>query len=134
MIMNNNDKTIFDILNSRKSRDLEKYFRKYQRNDRLKVKKISTDFYLGYIHLAKKYFKNASIVIDRFHIVTQIYVALNHARLQLCKKSNPNYNTLKRYWKSILKNKNKISNDKHYSKNFRKEISEKEIVTYLINS
>ena len=50
MIMNNNDKTIFDILNSRKSRDLEKYFRKYQISDRLKVKKITTDFYSGYIH------------------------------------------------------------------------------------
>lgn len=54
IIVNNKSGNIFDILDSRKSRDLEKYFRRYSRNQINQVKLISTDFYSGYIHLVKK--------------------------------------------------------------------------------
>ena len=134
IITDNNSGNIFDINDSRRSIDLEKYFRRYSKKQRDKVKLISADFYSGYIHLAKKLFKYANIVIDRFHIVTQIYVALNITRVKLCHKDNPNYNKLKYYWKLILKNKNDLSDKKFYSKHFHKYISGKDIVTYLINT
>lgn len=134
IITDNDNGNIFDINDSRKSRDLEKYFRRYSKQERDKVKHISIDFYSGYIHLAKKLFKNADISIDRFHIVVQAYVALNCTRVKLCYKSNPNYNKLKDYWKLIVKNENDLSEKKKYSKHFKKEISQKEIVQYLINT
>src|SRR5574344_1592122 len=134
IIVDNNSGNIFDINSSRKSRELEKYFKRYSRNERNKVKLISTDFYSGYIYLAKKLFKNADIVIDRFHIVTQVYVALNSTRISLCKKNNPNYNKLKNLWKLIVKNENDLSEEKKYSNYFHKEISQKDIVTYMINT
>lgn len=64
----------------------------------------------------------------------QAYNVLNKARVKLCYKSNPNYNKLKNYWKLILKNEEELSEKKEYSKYFKKEISSKEIVTYLINT
>ena len=134
IITDNDNGNIFDINNSRKSRDLEKYFRRYPKQERDKVKHISTDFYSGYIYLAKKLFRNADISIDRFHIVVQAYVALNCTRVKLCYKSNPNYNKLKDYWKLIVKNENNLSEKRKYSKHFKKEISQKEIVQHLINS
>ena len=134
IIVDNDKGSIFDIHDSRKSRDLEKYFRRYSKQQRDKVKLISTDFYSGYIYLAEKLFKNASIVIDRFHIVTQIYNALNITRVKLCHKDNPNYNKLKDYWKLILKNENDLDDKKNYSQHFHKYMSQKEIVTYLINT
>ena len=134
IITNNDTGSLFDINDSRKSRDLEKYFRRYSKRERDKVKHISIDFYSGYIYLAKKLFRNANISIDRFHIVIQAYNALNSTRVNLCKKSNPNYNKLKDYWKLIVKSENDLSEEKHYSKHFRKEISQKEIVQYLINT
>ena len=134
IITDNLSGNIFDIHNSRKSRDLELYFRRYSKKERDKVKLISTDFYSGYIHLANKLFKNANIVIDRFHIVTQVYVALNSCRISLCKKNNPNYNKLKDLWKLILKNEHDLSDKKKYSKHFKKEISGVDIVRYLINT
>ena len=134
IITDNDNGNIFDIQDSRKSIDLNKYFRRYSKKERDKVKHISTDFYSGYIFLANKLFKNAEISIDRFHIVTQAYNALNSTRVKLCYKSNPNYNKLKDYWKLIVKNENDLSNEKIYSKHFKKEISQKEIVQYLINT
>lgn len=134
-IITDNDKgTLFDINDSRKSKDLEKYFRRYSKQERNKVKHISIDFYSGYIYLANKLFKKADISIDRFHIVVQAYNALNSTRVKLCYKSNPHYNKLKDYWKLIVKNKNDLSDEKHYSKHFKKEISQKEIVQFLINT
>ena len=134
IITDNDNGNLFDINDSRKSKDLEKYFRRYSRQQRNEVKHISTDFYSGYIYLAKKLFKNADISIDRFHIVTQVYNALNCTRVSLCEKDNPNYNKLKDYWKLIVKNENDLSDEKHYSKHFHKNISQKEIVQYLINT
>lgn len=134
IITDNDSKEIFDINSSRKSNDLEKYFRRYPRKERDKVKHISTDFYSGYIYLAKKLFRNADISIDRFHIVTQVYIALNSTRINLCKKSNPNYKKLKTYWKLILKNKKELTDEKKYSKHFKKEVSQRDIVQFLINT
>ena len=134
IIVDNDSGNIFDIQNSRKSRDLEKYFRRYPKSQRDKVKFISTDFYSGYIFLAKKLFRNANIVIDRFHIVTQVYTALNSTRISLCKKSNKHYNKLKNLWKLILKNENELSDIKRYNKHFHKDISQKEMVNFIINT
>lgn len=134
IIIDNDFGNIFDINDSRKSKDLEKYFKRYSKQDRDKVKHISTDFYSGYIYLAKSLFRNADISIDRFHIVTQAYNALNITRTNLCKKNNPNYNKLKTFWKLIVKNENDLSEEKQYSKYFHKYLSQKEIVQYLINT
>ena len=134
LIVDNNKGNIFDVLDSRKSRDLEKYFRRYPRYVRDKVRFISIDFYSGYIFLAKKLFKKAKVVIDPFHIVTQCYVALNSTRISLCKKNNIHYNKLKDLWKLIIKNENDLSNKKVYSKHFHKEISQIDMVNYMINT
>lgn len=134
IVLNSETGEIYDIRDCRKKDYLEKYFRKYPYYERNKVKFICIDFYPGYISLAKKLFKKATIIIDKSHIVLQAYNALNKARVKLCYKSNPNYNKLKNYWKLILKNEEELSEKKEYSKYFKKEISPKEIVTYLVNT
>ena len=134
IIVDNNKGNIFDIQDSRKSRDFEKYFRRYSKDERDKVEFISTDFYSGYIFLVKKLFKNAKLVIDPFHIVTQAYNALNSTRISLCKKSNPNYNKLKDLWKLFIKNEADLSDNKKFSKHFHKEISQVDMVNFMINT
>ena len=134
IVLNNETGEIYDIKDCRKKDYLEKYFRKYPYYERNKVKFICIDFYPGYISLARKLFKKAEIIIDKFHIVLQAYNVLNKARIKLCYKSKPNYNKLKNYWKLILKNEEELSEKKEYSKYFKKEISSKEIVTYLVNT
>ena len=64
IITDNDTGNIFDIQDSRKSIDLNKYFRRYSKRERDKVKHISIDFYSGYIFLAKKLFRNADISIE----------------------------------------------------------------------
>lgn len=80
-------------------------------------------------------FPKAALIPDRFNIVLQIRNTLDKTRISLCKKSNPNYNKLKKHWKLILKNEDDLDKDnKKYSKNFNKEMSQYDIVQYLINT
>ena len=125
---------IFDINNSRLSKDIESYFKLYSKKQRDNVKFVTVDLYKPYYKLFKKIFRNAILIPDRFHIDLQVRNALDNARKKLCIKSNPNYKKLKKYWKLILKNEDELSDEKHYSKSFKKEISQIDIVTFLINT
>ena len=135
IIVNQDNRNIFDINNSRLSYDIEKYFKRYSKQERDKVKLITMDLYKPYYKLMHNLFKNAILISDRFHIVIQSRNALDNTRKRLCNKSNPNYKKMKKYWKLILKKENELDDKKkRYNKHFRKEITQKEIVTYLINT
>lgn len=135
IIVDHNKRNIFDINNSRLSLDIEKYFRRYSKQKRDKVKFITMDLYNPYYILMNKLFRNATLIADRFHIILQVRNALDNTRIKLCNKSNPNYKKLKKYWKLILKNEDELDdNIKKYNKHFKKEMTQKDIVTYLINT
>lgn len=135
IIVNQDKKNIFDINNSRLSYDIKKYFERYPKKERDKVKCITMDLYKPYYKLMKNLFRNATLISDRFHIIIQINKALDNTRIKLCTKNNPNYLKLKKYWKLILKKEIELDDkNKFYSKCFKKEVTEKEIVTYLINT
>ena len=135
IIYDHDKKTIFDLLDSRYSKDIYNYFMKYPYYERRKVKIVTMDLYKPYYKLMHQLFPNALIVPDRFHIVLQFRNILDSYRISLCKKSNPNYKKLKKYWKLILKDEKSLNKtDKKYSKNFRKEMTQFDIVTYLINT
>ena len=135
IIVDQTNKNIFDINNSRKSLDIDKYFRNYSKKERDKVKFITLDLYKPYYKLMHSLFRNAILIPDRFHIVIQVRNALDKTRIKLCIKSNPNYTKLKKYWKLILKDKRELDkNNKKYQKCFKKEMSQYDIVSYLLNT
>lgn len=135
IIVDQEKKTVFDLLNSRKSKDIKNYFKRYPKKERDKVRFITMDLYKPYYKLMKSLFRNAIIIPDRFHIVLQIRNALDATRIKLCVKSNPNYIKLKKYWKLILKKESDLDDKKKtYSNCFKKKMTQKEIVTYLINT
>ena len=135
IITNNETGKTFDILPSRKSNYLKKYFFRFPRKQRLKVKYIIIDLFGPYYDLFKQIFPNATIISDRFHIVTQANNAFKCTRVMIMKKDKKNYNKLKHYWKSLQKCEDDLDKEnKPYSKHFGKHISEYEIVQYLINT
>ena len=135
IIVDQTNKNIFDINNSRKTLDIDKYFRNYSKRERDKVKFITLDLYKPYYKLMHPLFRNAILIPDRFHIVIQVRNALDKTRIKFCTKSNPNYTKLKKYWKLILKDKRELDKDnKKYQKCFNKEMSQYDIVNYLLNT
>lgn len=135
IITNNKTGKTFDILPSRNSNYLKKYFFRFPRKQRLNVKFIIIDLFGPYYDLFKQIFPNATIISDRFHIVTQASNAFKCTRVMIMKKDKKNYNKLKHYWKSLQKSEDDLGKEKkQYSKHFGKYISEYEIVQYLINT
>ena len=135
IIVDQNKHNIFDINNSRLSLDIEKYFKRYSKKERDKVKFITMDLYKPYYKLMSNLFRKATLISDRFHIVIQVRDALDNTRIKLCNKANSDYRKLKKYWKLILKKEDELDDKKKkYSPCFRKEMTQKEIVTYIINT
>ena len=129
IIINQDTHNIFDLNNSRLSMDIEKYFKRYQRKERDKVKFITMDLYKPYYKLMSKLFRNATLISDRFHIVIQVRDALDNTKIKLCNKTNSDYRKFKKYWKLILKKEDELNDKKkRYFKYFKKEVTEKELL------
>ena len=99
---------IIDIVENRQLNYLLKYFSYYTHKARKNVKFIVIDMYSPYISLILKLFPNASLIIDKFHLVQLISRSLNKTRINIMKKDKKNYNKLKRYWKLLLKSRDEL--------------------------
>lgn len=71
---------VLDILPGREAHHLSSYFFSFPREERNKVKVIVIDMWKPYQDMAKTYFKNAIIVIDRFHYIRQVFWAFDKVR------------------------------------------------------
>ena len=76
---------VLDILPSRSQAHLVKYFSSIPKSERLKVKYFISDMYKLYADLAKIYFPNAVIIIDKYHFVRQTTWAIEGVRKRLQK-------------------------------------------------
>ena len=103
---------IFDVLYSRKGTYLVDYFKSLDQSKHMKVQYFSVDINKTFIDLARIYFPNAKIVIDRYHFVRQVYWALENVRKRIQKRMLP---SLRKYYKRskslITKRKAKLSNN-----------------------
>ena len=103
---------VFDVLYSRKGTCLVDYFKSLDQSKRMKVQYFSCDMNKTFIDLARIYFPNVKIVIDRYHFVRQVYWALENVRKRIQKRMLP---SLRKYYKRskslITKRKAKLSNN-----------------------
>lgn len=61
------NKKVIDVLEDRKYETLEAYFANIPREERLKVRVVSSDLYDPYRRLTKRVFPKAKVVADKFH-------------------------------------------------------------------
>lgn len=131
---------ILDILPDNLSNTIEKHFLNYSLKARNQVKTIVVDMNAGYFKLAKRLFPNASVIIDRFHLVQLISRSLNITRIKtmnLYRTSHSEdlkvYRKMKRYWKLFLKDSRELNyTDYHYQRLFKAVLPETEIMDYLL--
>lgn len=99
---------VIDVVEDRKKRSLSAYFSRYPLEIRRQVKTATIDMYEPYMDLIQRWFPNAEIIIDPFHIIQAVNRELNRYRVQYMNSVRHSdrrlYNKLKRYWKLILKN------------------------------
>lgn len=123
---------IIDIVENRQLPHLTQYFGKYTKEARDKVESVCIDMYSPYISLIESTFKNAKIIVDRFHIVQLLTRALQKTRIETMKDYSTRsmeYKRLKRYWKLLLKDKDSLNRTvfKH-TVHFKNWVSQQTIV------
>ncbi|MGI6537812.1 MAG: ISL3 family transposase [Caldicoprobacterales bacterium] len=77
---------VLDILPGRETHHLTTYFFPFTKEERDKVKAVVIDMWKPYADVAQAYFKNAIVVVDRFHYVRQVMWAFDKVRREEQKK------------------------------------------------
>ena len=128
-----NGKTI-DLVLDRTTNNLDKYFSHCTEKARKRVKFVVMDMYSPYIDLIKKWFPNAKIIIDLFHIVQLLTKSLNKTRINAMNQNKDDSTKFKRYWRLILKSRFDL--DTSCWKKFRcfkNLMTEVDVVDYLLS-
>jgi len=102
-------RAILDILPDRRQNHLIDYFKSYSKHERLKVHFFVCDMWKPYADLARTFFPNASIVVDKYHFIRQVSWAIENVRKRIQKTMIP---ALRKYFKRsrslILKRTEKL--------------------------
>lgn len=99
---------VFDILPSRTQTQISSYLRGFK--NRKEVKYFIMDMNYVYRDIAETYFPNATIVIDKFHVVRYVTWALENVRKRVQKDMHPSRRKyFKRSRRILLSHYNKLS-------------------------
>lgn len=93
-------RSILDILPDRTQSHLVDYFRGFKLYERHKVKFFICDMWQPYVDLAKTFFPNATIIIDKYHFIRQVTWAIENVRKRIQKSMPIN---LRKYYKRSRK-------------------------------
>uniref|UniRef100_UPI00037EB816 ISL3 family transposase n=1 Tax=Streptococcus sobrinus TaxID=1310 RepID=UPI00037EB816 len=127
---------ILAILDGRTQATIRNHFLRYSRQVRSRVKVITMDMFNPYYDIARKFFPNAKIVLDRFHIVQHLSRAMNRVRIKIMNqfdRRSHEYKALKRYWKLIQQDNYTLSSKRFYRPIFRSHLTNKEILEKLLS-
>lgn len=87
---------LLDILPDRNQAHLSAYLRETSRAERNRVKFFVCDMWQPYVDLAKAYFPNATVIIDKYHFIRYVTWAIENVRKRLQRKMPVN---LRKYYK-----------------------------------
>ena len=108
--------TVLDILPNRSQSCLIEYFKNISKDERYRIKFFVCDMWKPYVELARIYFPNADIIIDKYHFIRQVTWAIEKVRKQL-QKTMPD--KLRKYYKRsrklILSRYNKLKDENKQS-------------------
>ncbi len=100
IITNPKDRTVLDIVKGRESHILSDYFKDIKNRDN--VKYFVIDMWKPFFDIGKTYFKNAEIIIDKFHYIRHVVWNFDKIRKEEQKKFHPNRRKYFKRSKSLL--------------------------------
>ena len=107
---------VLDILPNRKSSDLIRYFLKFPRKQRLKVKYIVMDMSSLFLNVVSVCFPNAQIVADRYHVLRQAIWAMEAVRKNVQKHLSAPWRKFCKHSKRLLHKHPKYLTDEEKEK------------------
>lgn len=130
ILVDNEKRTVWDILDSRSKMTLSLFFSKIHREERLKVKYVTIDMWEPYRDVANTYFPNCIVAVDPFHVIKHLQYAFERLRIDLMNNSPYGSNAyyLLKKWSWLLVTDNVyLDNEKVYNSRFRMKLNRRDL-------
>ena len=137
VLVDNEKRHIYDILDSRNKDHLSLYFSDIPREQRLKVKYITIDMWRPYKEVAAVYFPNAIVAVDPFHVVSHLTRGFERLRLDLmnqCEYNSNAYYLLKKWHWLLEKDDVFLDNDRVYNSCFKMKLNRRDLLNMMKES
>lgn len=130
ILVDNERRTVWDILDSRSKMSLSLFFSRIPRDERLKVKYVTIDMWEPYKDVAKTYFPNCAVAVDPFHVVKHLQDDFDRLRLDLmnrCPYGSNAYYLLKKWSWLLVKDNVHLDNEKIYNSRFKMKLNRRDL-------
>lgn len=128
---------IIDLIYGRSVEDCMRGLDRHTRDERMKVKYLSTDMYQGFHRLAKSYFPSTEVCVDSFHVVKLInesFQKLLISKMKCFDDDSIHYYLLKNKRHLLLKNKEKIEwFERSYNRKLKYYISNGKLLEMILD-
>ena len=93
---------VLDILPRRTKYELITYFKQYDKEQRANVKYFVSDMYKPYREISETYFKNATIITDKYHWIRQAVWSVERVRKRIQKSFSKQYRIYFKHSRKLL--------------------------------
>ena len=137
IIVDNVNRHIYDVLDSRNKQHLSLYFSSIPREERCRVKYVTIDMWESYKDVANTYFPNATIAVDPFHVVSHLTKGFERLRVDLmkqCEYGSNAYYLLKKWHWLLEKDNVFLDNDRVYNSRFKMKLNRRDILHMILDT
>ena len=130
ILVDNERRTLWDILDSRSKMTLSLFFSKISREERTKVKYVTIDMWEPYKDVARTYFPNCVIAVDPFHVIKHLTQGFERLRIDLMNMSpygSNAYYLLNKWSHLLIKDSVYLDNDKVYNSRFKCKLNRRDL-------
>lgn len=135
ILVDNENRTLTEILPSRAKLELSRYFDKISKEERDRVLYVTMDMWLPYKQVVQLYLKNAKISVDPFHVVKHLIECFNRVRINILNQleyGSDAYYLLKR-WKDLLGRNINLDNTPVFNKRFNRYLNKRDLLEMILD-
>ena len=135
IFVDNEKRVLNDILPDRSKRTLSRYLDSIPKTERDRVLFVTLDIWEPYRDIAHRYFKNAEVAVDPFHIIEHLTLAFTRIRIDIMNQSvyqSPAYYLLKKWYKLLESDSYSLDNDPRYNPFFKQKLNYRDLYTMLL--
>lgn len=134
VIVDNEKRCLYDILDSRSKDYLSKFFVSKTREERHNVKYVTIDMWEPYRDVAKSFLPNAIIAVDPFHVIEHLCRDFENLRISLmkqCPYDSNGYYLLKKWNWLLNKDGIDLDNAKAYNHRFQTALNRRDLLMMI---
>jgi len=137
ILVDNKNRCLYDILDSRSKYTLEKHFADIPRTERYQVKYVSIDMWTPYKDVVTSFFPNALIAVDPFHVVEHLCKDFERLRINLmngCDYHSNGYYLLKNWHWLLMKDGVDLDNKRVFNHRFGVYLNRRDILNLIFQT